>query len=95
VLELAREDQEHYSPGQPPPCWKINDIVKEQKARLKGASDEELEHLRQEAASRGFMRFQGTVFHSAVLERDVVLVPEGKQIYPGDEVIVIKREAQA
>jgi hypothetical protein len=91
VLEIARERNEQYNPGTPPPCWVINQIVKEQKARLKGATDDELEALREEAMRRARFRFSGRVARLASLDRLVVIVPEDTDILEGDDVTVFKK----
>jgi hypothetical protein len=91
VLEIAREDQAQYDPGQPPPCWKVNEIVKTQKARVAGATQDELDKLRAEAERHALSRFTGSVLHSELMGRDVVIVPPDRLIRPGDEVIVIKK----
>jgi hypothetical protein len=91
VLEIARERNEQYNPGTPPPCWVINQIVKEQKARLKGATDDELEALREEAMRRARFRFSGRVARLVSLDRLVVIVPEDTDILEGDDVTVFKK----
>ncbi len=92
VLEIARERQEAVSPGRPPRCWIVDQVVKEQKERVNRATENEIDQLRAEAERRGRLRFIGRAFHSALMGRTVILVPDGKDIKPGDDVFVIKRD---
>ena len=78
-------------PGVPPPCWSINAIVKEQKARLRGATQDELDRLRAEAAAHNRQRFDARVVLLPALARLVIMVPEDKDIAAGDDVIVSKK----
>jgi hypothetical protein len=91
VLERARIEREQYAPGTPPPCWSINVLVKEAKARLKGATEAELQRIRDEAHLRANLRFSGRVTRLESLDRLVVIVPEDSDIEGGDDVVVFKK----
>lgn len=93
VLELARQRQTKYGPGEPPPCWSVNQIVAEQKERLRGATEAELERLRTEAREHR-LRFHARVMQSALLERLIVIIPDGTELTAGDDVLIIKQRSQ-
>jgi hypothetical protein len=95
VLEVAQRRQDEFSPGTPPTCRLIDEIVADMKARLAGATEEELERLREEARKSSAFRFSGLAVRMESLDATVIVVPTDKQILPGDHVLVIRQEQKA
>jgi len=97
VLDEAIKRAEVQTPGKPPTCAAVNELVTEFKARAEGVSEDEITRRKAALEKRAAQRFEAQVIDWQTADARgredpalrFIVVPADKDIYPNDLVLVL------
>ena len=92
VLAIAQRRKDEVAPGRAPTCPEIDQVVSEVRQMQRGCTADQIAGQQQAKQDSSAFRFTGLVVKLDSLPAAAVFVPPGKQINPGDYVIVIRQK---